>query len=90
MIVVMHIRANFYTTRQNTIQYDQTLMVPALICEDISPRLKKTHSARLLASYAPVGSQLQVTGCCPTGVDAIPLVVNLKSLSIEVICIKAY
>jgi hypothetical protein len=38
MIVVEHIRAGFYS--QN-IQYDRTLMVPALFFEDMCPRLKK-------------------------------------------------
>jgi hypothetical protein len=38
MVVVEHIRDGFYS--QN-IQYDQTLMVPALFFEDMRPRLKE-------------------------------------------------
>ena len=86
MILVMHIGADFYSRCAKTYQ---TLMVPALFCKDISPRLNKTHMGDYWPHTLPRASQLQVAGCCPTEVDAIPLVVNLKSLSIEVICIKA-
>jgi hypothetical protein len=44
--------------RQN-IQYDQTLMVPALFCEDVSQAQKSSH-ARLLTSYAPM--DFSITG----------------------------
>jgi hypothetical protein len=71
--------------RQN-IQYDQTLMVPTLFCEDMCPRL--TCEIIILILLWP--SRLQVAICCPTEVDAGPLIVDLKYLSIEVIYIEAY
>src|SRR6266849_6655950 len=85
-----HSHRRQFTMRQN-IQNDQTLMVPAiqLFCEDMLPRLKQTHMRDYWPHTLLWASQLQVAECCPTEVDAGP-VANLKSLSIEAICIKPY
>ena len=91
MIVVAHICGDFYPQRAN-IQFDQTLMVPALFREDMCSRLKKTHTRYYRPHTLLWASRLQVAECCPTDVNASPgpLIVNLKSLSIEDIYIKAH
>jgi hypothetical protein len=56
-------------------------MVPVLFCDDMCPRLKKTH----MQDYWPHtpllwASQLQVAGCCPTEVMLVPwlLAINVS------------
>jgi hypothetical protein len=57
--------------RQN-IQYDQTLMVPALLCEDMFPRLKKTHMRDYWPHTLLWASQLQVAGAVQLKLMLVP------------------
>ena len=85
MIVVLTDARRFLFTMRQNIQHDHALMVPALFCEDMSPRPKNSYY--LPHAFPGFSINLQVAGCCPT---AGPLVVSLEFLSIEVFCIKAY
>jgi hypothetical protein len=56
--MIAPMRADFYSQCQN-IQYDQTLMVPALFFEDMCPMLKNTHMRYYWPYTLPWDSQLQ-------------------------------
>src|SRR6267154_5108961 len=90
MIVVAPMRAGYYSQCAKTYN-----MIRPRCCVPYSvrtcPRLKKLTCdiIGLIRSWA---SQLhrQVAGCCSTEVDAIPMVVSLKSPSVDVIYAKGY